>query len=77
MFLYGSVWNADTSALLHTLQTPGKGLLAFGPDNTLWTARHDWTNGQLHAFTRLLGSTCATSPNAGADCPYIFRRLVK
>jgi WD40 repeat protein/serine/threonine protein kinase len=46
------VWNADTYAELHTLPTPGKGLLAFGPDDTLWTAAHDYTNGKRHAFTR-------------------------
>jgi YD repeat-containing protein len=47
------VWNAETYAVLHTLPTPGKGLLAFGRDErTLFTARHDCGNREIHAFTR-------------------------
>jgi hypothetical protein len=39
---------------LHQLDTPGKGLLAFTPDErTLLTAREDCRNGnRQHAFTR-------------------------
>jgi WD40 repeat protein/serine/threonine protein kinase len=48
-----SVWNADTYKVLHTLKTPGKGLLAFTPDGqTLLTARHDYPWGEPHEFTR-------------------------
>src|SRR5262249_37861494 len=50
------VWNADTYEVLHTLKTPGMGLLAFTPDGrTLLTARHDSPRGpqeERHAFTR-------------------------
>jgi WD40 repeat protein/serine/threonine protein kinase len=47
------VWNADTYEVLHTLPTPGRGLVAFTPDGrTLLTARSDCHNGQRHAFTR-------------------------
>jgi WD40 repeat protein len=47
------VWNADTGERLHTLTTPGKGLLAFSPDGrTLLTARHDCTRGERHGFMR-------------------------
>jgi WD40 repeat protein len=47
------VWNTDTYEVVHTLDTPGKGLLAFGPDgHTLWTARHNCIKGDRHAFLR-------------------------
>jgi WD40 repeat protein len=47
------LWNADTYKVLHPLQTPGKGLLAFTPDGTaLLAARRDCTQGERHAFTR-------------------------
>jgi WD40 repeat protein len=47
------VWNVDTYDVLHTLETPGKGLLAFAPDGrTLFTARHGCSQGERHAFTR-------------------------
>ena len=40
------VWNAESYEKLRPpLETPGKGLLAFSPDNTLFTARHDCTRG--------------------------------
>jgi hypothetical protein len=47
------LWDAETYETLHTLKTPGKGLLAFSPDGrTLFTARHDCSRGERHAFTR-------------------------
>jgi WD40 repeat protein len=46
------VWNAESYKKLRTLETPGKGLLAFSRDNTLFTARHDCSKGERHAFTR-------------------------
>jgi WD40 repeat protein len=51
------VWDADTDAdryeLRYTLNSPGKGLLAFTPDGqTLVTARHDCQDGEPHAFSR-------------------------
>jgi WD40 repeat protein len=47
------LWNADTSAVLHTLPTPGKGMVAFTRDGlTLFTARHDSRKGERHAFIR-------------------------
>jgi WD40 repeat protein len=47
------VWNADTYEVLHTLQTPGKGLLAFTPDGrTLLTARCEGPNEERQAFAR-------------------------
>ena len=47
------VWNAGDFAVVHTLKTPGAGLIAFTPDaHTLVTARHDCSRGQRHAFTR-------------------------
>jgi WD40 repeat protein len=46
------VWNAESYKELRTLETPGKGLLAFSRDNTLLTARHDCSKGVRHAFTR-------------------------
>jgi serine/threonine protein kinase len=47
------LWNADTYDELHTLPTPGLGMVAFTPDGrTLLTARLDCTNGQRHAWTR-------------------------
>jgi WD40 repeat protein len=46
------IWDADTYEALHTLKTPGKGLLAFAPDSrTLLTARHDCSAERL-AVTR-------------------------
>jgi WD40 repeat protein len=46
------VWNAESYEKLRPLETPGKGLLAFSPDNTLFTARHDCTRGEPHTFRR-------------------------
>jgi WD40 repeat protein len=47
------LWNADTYEVLHTLPTPGKGMVAFTPDGcTLLTARVGPRNGERHAFTR-------------------------
>jgi WD40 repeat protein len=47
------LWNTDTYEVLHTLDTPGKGLLAFTPDGrTLLTAREDCTREEGHAFSR-------------------------
>jgi WD40 repeat protein len=47
------LWDAKSYAKLHTLQTPGKGLLAFSPDGrTLFTAQEHYTKGERHAFTR-------------------------
>src|SRR5262249_34636005 len=47
------VWNAESYKKLHTLPTPGKGMVAFTPDgHTLLTARADCRKGQRHAFTR-------------------------
>jgi WD40 repeat protein len=47
------LWDAKSYETLHTLKTPGKGLLAFSPDGcTLFTARHDCNKGERHAFTR-------------------------
>ncbi len=47
------LWDAESYEKLHTLPTPGKGLLAFSPDGrTLFTARHDCPKGERHAFTR-------------------------
>ncbi len=47
------VWSAETDQVLHTLNTPGKGLLAFTPDGrTLLTARHDNPEGEAPEFTR-------------------------
>jgi WD40 repeat protein/serine/threonine protein kinase len=47
------LWDADTYDVLHTLKTPGKGMLAFTPDGrTLLTAREDCRQGKHHAFTR-------------------------
>jgi WD40 repeat protein/serine/threonine protein kinase len=48
-----TIWNADTYEVLHRLETPAKGLLAFGPDgHTLFTGRLNCRNGQGHAITR-------------------------
>jgi WD40 repeat protein len=47
------IWNADTYDVLHTLPTPGKGLLAFTPDaRTLLTAQHANTKGEKSSFKR-------------------------
>jgi WD40 repeat protein/serine/threonine protein kinase len=47
------VWSAQADQVLHTLKTPGKGLLAFTPDGrTLLTARCDNPVGEAPAFTR-------------------------
>jgi WD40 repeat protein len=47
------VWNAETYEVLHTLKTPGQGLLAFTPDGrSLLTAQHDCSRGARHMFTR-------------------------
>jgi eukaryotic-like serine/threonine-protein kinase len=47
------VWDADDYKVKQTLKARAKGLLAFSPDGkTLWTAQHDCTSGQLHAFSR-------------------------
>jgi WD40 repeat protein len=47
------LWDAESYKELRTLNTPGKGLLAFSPDGcTLFTARHNCTGMERHAFTR-------------------------
>jgi len=47
------LWNADTYEELHKLETPGKGLLAFTPDErTLLTAREDGRKEERLDFTR-------------------------
>jgi WD40 repeat protein len=47
------LWNAESYELLHKLDTPGKGMLAFSPDGlTLFTARLECSRGERHAFTR-------------------------
>src|SRR5262249_2818074 len=47
------LWDAQSYETIQTLKTPGKGLLAFSPDGrTLFTARHDYSKGERHAFTR-------------------------
>jgi len=47
------LWDAQSYKRLYTLKTPGKGLLAFSPDGrTLFTARHDCSKGERHAFAR-------------------------
>jgi serine/threonine-protein kinase len=70
------IWNADTYEVLHTLKTPGKGLLAFTPDgHTLLTARHDCSRGERHGFTRWNVATAAQEkscelPSSGGTCVY-------
>jgi WD40 repeat protein len=57
------LWDAETYETLHTLKTPGKGLLAFSPDGrTLFTARSDCTRGERHAFTRWEVTTGKAQP---------------
>jgi WD40 repeat protein/serine/threonine protein kinase len=47
------VWSAKTYELLHSLNTPATGLLAFTPDGyTLLTGRCDCSRGDHHAFSR-------------------------
>jgi WD40 repeat protein len=47
------LWDAENYETLQTLKTPGKGLLAFSPDGrTLFSARHDCSKVERHAFTR-------------------------
>src|SRR5262249_42232772 len=47
------LWNASSYEILHTLNTPGKGLIDFTPDGrTLLTGRFDCRPDDPHAFTR-------------------------
>jgi WD40 repeat protein/serine/threonine protein kinase len=72
-----TVWSAATYDILQTLKTPGKGLLAFSPDGqALWTARHDCSQGERHAFTRwdvATGARKATIqlPTRGGTCVFL------
>jgi WD40 repeat protein len=72
------VWEADTGRLLHTLATPGRGLLAFSPDSrTLFTARHDCTKGERHAFSRWdvktgIKQTTCELPSSGSRAYYLL-----
>ena len=72
------LWNADSYQVLHTLKTPGKGMVAFTPDGrTLLTARTAPRKGERHAFTRwdvktgIQQKTCEL-PTSGS---YVFFHL--
>ena len=60
------LWNADTYDVLHTLYTPGKGLIAFTPDGTaLLTAPHYDPDEAAFSLTRsdvATGTVQATFP---------------